>query len=287
MVSIYHVISNWALLLLTFARLRDCDVTWLYGPLHTGTDISVRTPFSTPASSTLVVEHNSFLNQKPILKKRSMSETMLQRSLSATSLVKQAAAEVQVQQLHVSRRGYDWSSRGPATSECVTFPSFSIFASPRAAEEKHLQFDEQVKQCIALEMKGDEDEGLDSYNNLDDNDSNLDDRAGIMRRTHSKRGLPFALSRQSIPAGACCAKSITIAMLPSATLKNREDSLPLETMVRHNSVKLYTSRSLPSIFTIYEEDEDDVVLEGPFGKMVDTVNRAKDIAYMIWNVGWR
>ena len=30
-----------------------------------------------------------------------------------------------------------------------------------------------------------------------------------------------------------------------------------------------------------------VVSEGLFGKITDTVNTAKDIAHVIWNVGWR
>jgi hypothetical protein len=47
-------------------------------------------------------------------------------------------------------------------------------------------------------------------------------------------------------------------------------------------------RRTPSgMFMPYEEDEDDVVSEGLFGKVVDTVNTAKDIAHVIWNVGWR
>jgi len=47
-------------------------------------------------------------------------------------------------------------------------------------------------------------------------------------------------------------------------------------------------RRTPSgMFMPYEEDEDDVVAEGLFGKVVDTVNTAKDIAHVIWNVGWR
>ena len=29
------------------------------------------------------------------------------------------------------------------------------------------------------------------------------------------------------------------------------------------------------------------VSEGLFGKITDTVNTAKDIAHVIWNVGWR
>jgi hypothetical protein len=47
-------------------------------------------------------------------------------------------------------------------------------------------------------------------------------------------------------------------------------------------------RRTPSgMFMPLEEDEDDVVSEGLFGKVVDTVNTAKDIAHVIWNVGWR
>jgi hypothetical protein len=47
-------------------------------------------------------------------------------------------------------------------------------------------------------------------------------------------------------------------------------------------------RRTPSgMFMPYEEDEDDVVSDGLFGRVVDTVNTAKDIAHVIWNVGWR
>ena len=47
-------------------------------------------------------------------------------------------------------------------------------------------------------------------------------------------------------------------------------------------------RRTPSgMFMPYEEDEDDVVAAGLFGRVVDTVNTAKDIAHVIWNVGWR
>jgi hypothetical protein len=30
-----------------------------------------------------------------------------------------------------------------------------------------------------------------------------------------------------------------------------------------------------------------VVLESLFEKVVDTINAAKDITYVIWNLGWR
>jgi len=37
---------------------------------------------------------------------------------------------------------------------------------------------------------------------------------------------------------------------------------------------------------LYGEDEDDVPPGGLFGKAVYAVDIAKDIAYLIWNVGW-
>ena len=47
-------------------------------------------------------------------------------------------------------------------------------------------------------------------------------------------------------------------------------------------------RRTPSgMFMPYEEDEDDMVASGLFGEVVNAVNTAKDIAHVIWNVGWR
>jgi hypothetical protein len=120
-------------------------------------------------------------------------------------------------------------------------------------------------------MEGNEDEELDSYTILDNDNSDSDDTAVIMQRTRSNGRLPFI-----------CVDSITIAMLPSTTLKYREDTLSSETAVKHNSAERCPSGSPPS--TPYEEDE---ASKGLFGKMMDAVNRAKDIAYVIWNVGWR
>ena len=85
---------------------------------------------------------------------------------------------------------------------------------------------------------------------------------------------------------------------PPTAFANRKDSVSV-TQERFQS--LHTSGSSSSLngepsgmrrtpsgmFMPYEEDEDDVVSEGLFGKVVDTVNTAKDIAHVIWNVGWR
>jgi len=334
-------------------------------------------PSSSPCdSSSRLSKSNSFLQKKPILKKRSMSEIMLQRSLSASSLLKQAAAAVQAQQ---SERRSDRPLMSHANSDYVAYPfssrrrsrentsvlpsvSSSGLASPYAGE-KHIHFNEQVEQCIALEMKGEDDEEADSYAINDDYDSDSDDGAIMMKRSNSKRKFPMLSKRSTTPRNSFSNDSKTIAMLPSTTLKYREDTPePQETAMKHsngfwssgklspspsqetlrpskpstrillsdeddddemdvdwqppsafanrkdsvsvsqdrigtlhnsgsssslNAEPLGMRRTPSGMFMPLEEDEDDVVSEGLFGKVVDTVNTAKDIAHVIWNVGWR
>lgn len=233
----------------------------------------------------------------------------------------------------------------------------SGLVSPGTGEKKHIHFNEQVEQCIALEMKGDDEEDQYAIQNYDDSDS--DDGGIMMKRSDSKRRLPPLHKKKSTQGQS--AESKTIAMLPSTTLKYRADTPePPETAMKHSSgiwngtklspspsqetlrpskpstnillgddvddedldwqppsafgnrkdslsvtqerfQSLHTSGSSSSLtgepvgmrrtpsgmFMPYEEDEDDVVSEGLFGKVVDTVNTARDIAHVIWNVGWR
>ena len=352
-------------------------MTWLYGPLQTGSDKSLRMPSTSPNSSR-ISKSNSFLNKKPILKKRSMSEIMLQRSLSSSSLLKQAAAAVQAQQSEngiLSRPGigrttsdyvhYPFSSRRMSRENATMLSSISSsgIASPGTGEKKHIHFNEQVEQCIALDVKGDDEEEPEAYAIHDYSDSDSDDGGIMMKRSNSNRKLPPLNKTKSTPRASFSAESKTIAMLPSTTLKYREDTPePQETAMKHSSgfwngsklspspsqetlrpskpssrillgsdeddddadvdwqppkafanrkdsmavnqerfQNLHTSGSSSSLtgepsgmrrtpsgmFMPYEEDEDDVVSETLFGKVVDTVNTAKDIAHVIWNVGWR
>ena len=303
-----------------------------------------------------------------------MSEIMLQRSLSSSSLLKQAAAAVQAQQSEnggisrpllgraTSEYAYPFSSRRLSQENTSMLSSInsSGLASPGSGEKKHIHFNEQVEQCIALEMKGeDDDEHEYAIQNYDDSDS--DDGAIMMKRSNSKRKLPPLHSKKTTPRQSFNTESKTIAMLPSTTLKYRADTPePPESAMKHSSAfwsgsklspspsqetlrpskpssrmllgededdedvdwqptsaftnrkdsvsvtqdrfqGLHTSGSSSSLtsepagmrrtpsgmFMPYEEDEDDVVSEGLFGKVVDTVNTAKDIAHVIWNVGWR
>jgi hypothetical protein len=351
--------------LLILHRLKDCDVTWLYGPLQTGADKSLRMPSTSPVDSSRISKSNSFLNKKPILKKRSMSEIMLQRSLSSSSLLKQAAAALQAQQSGGYDRGLERSGFAPMNfssrrlSDHPSLLSSSINSSglqSPGTERKHIHFNEQVEQCIAVEVKGADDEPEPSIMDYDSSDS--DDGGIMMKRTDSGRRLP-PLYRSSTPRPNNN-DSKTIAMLPSTTLKYMEDSPDShDSAVKHSNgfwsgrrlspspsqetlrpskpssrilvsddeeddadvdwqpssvfvrsrddlaatqerlQNLRTSeppdpagepsgmRRTPSGMFMPEEEEGVATSEGLFGKVVDTVNTAKDIAHVIWNVGWR
>lgn len=163
-----------------------------------------------------------------------MSEIMLQRSLSASSLLKQAAAAVQAQQKDAGARRMSRPRLERAATDYITFPfssrqystgppsmlpsTFSSGIVSPSTERRHIHFNEQVEQCIAVDVKGDDDDcsfmaARYSY------DSDSDDGAIMMKRSSSK---PHAQRRRNSCANPC--ESKTIAMLPSTTLKYREDT---------------------------------------------------------------
>ncbi|KAI5243229.1 hypothetical protein E4T43_04274 [Aureobasidium subglaciale] len=364
----------------TLNWLKESDVTWLYGPLQPASTHPV-TQFS-PDPSPQFSSANSFVHKKPILKKRSMSEVMLQRSLSTSSLVKQAAAAVQAQQtLPPSKRPSlgrastylpTASLMVPSSRDQLDFLDLGCFSprpssgdrSPFEYPKRHIRFDEKVEQCIAVEGKDGEfgDESSEDERPNDDSDSDSsDDGIVMMRRPKRKRATRKPLSRSS-------SSSRTIEKLPSTTLKNKTEIIepppqPASSLVRswsssklpqsasqetlkpanpsknhilppddeeseeldsddteslrlsafanrRDSVAVHRSRtsgspattpsedededeglgmrrSASGMFMPYEEDEDDIVAAGLFGKVSDTLNTAKDIAHVIWNVGWR
>ncbi|KAB5572258.1 hypothetical protein GE09DRAFT_1170480 [Coniochaeta sp. 2T2.1] len=332
----------------------DCDVTWLYGPLQRG---SASMHSRTEASSARLSKSNSFVNKKPILKKRSMSELMLQRSLLTSSLVKQAAAAVKAQQnqgiLRVGMRpGLERSTTDyltfPFSSRHHTHPHSAVssgIASP-SSEKKHIHFNDKVVQCIAVDVKGEEDDKELETDRFAFDDSDSDDGA-IMMKTSSKKKLRPVLKRSK--GSNSSVESKTIAMLPSTTLNTSyrspgvSPSSSQETLKPSKSSRRFafadvsdedeeeededagpalswrssnkTAESVASsggglkrsassnglgaepagmrrtasgMFMPYEEgDEDRSASDGLFGKVIDTVNTARDIAHVIWNVGWR
>lgn len=353
-------------------RLKDCDVTWLYGPLQKGHGALVSSRDRNRDEVTLP-RNDSFTNKKPILKKRSMSEIMLQRSLSASSLVKTAAAAVQAQEEGGERRllrpslkrattDFDaspFSSRGLSYHSSSAGPSASSSGveSP-IVERKHIHFNEKVEQCIAVDVRGEDDDY--DYDDDDDadteryDDSDSTDEGIMMKRSKPRKRMPV-LRKRSKKSKKPSEKRI-IAMLPSTKLKYRDEpNESTETAMKHSTdiyqdAVLSPSSSQETLrpskpmgkFFIPDEDEEamedmltprgerysaaldgkDAALreasytdgpssepagmrrtgsgmlmpyddgvppasEGIFGRVVETVNTARDIAHVIWNVGWR
>ncbi|KAI9847199.1 MAG: hypothetical protein M1837_003063 [Sclerophora amabilis] len=358
---------------------KESDVTWLYGPLQTRSHMSSVMPFSAPSGDRLS-KSNSFLNKKPILKKRSVSEMMLQRSLSASSLLKQATASIQAQATDGSRSYGGRPSLSRAASDFCTSTLASTAGSgvgtstgpsatssglqtPGTGEKRHIHFNDRVEQCIAVDGKdGDEDEeeieeeAIDEVDEVDYSEDDSDDGLIMMKGSAKAR-----TSNRSTPRASFSSDSKTIAMLPSTTLNYREEislarqrqqqqqklipgggfwatnkvspSPSQETLRPSNAHENFllveddedadmawepprTSsdrRSYPvrgdvsqdswdeendeqhsglrrtpsGMFMPYEEDEDDIVAAGLFGKVVNAVNTAKDIGHVIWNVGWK
>ncbi|ATY63089.1 protein phosphatase type 1 complex subunit Hex2/Reg1, putative [Cordyceps militaris CM01] len=323
--------------------LKDCDVTWLYGPLQCKPGHLYGT-HTEPCSSALS-KTDSLINlqKKPILKKRSMSEVMLQRSILSASLLKQAAAAVHAQE----RRGILTNKSKPddyiavplssrhlsVTSNSTAESIDSSGLSSPCNERKHIHFNEKVEQCIAVEIKGDdEDIGMEAFDD-GEQDSDSDDGFMMKRVKSKKRSIPARKIKSKRSAGC-----ETIATLPPTTLKYRGDTPePLETAMKHSrSPILSPSSSQETLrptkqanrFYFGEEDDEDndtsvigsgwrsppmesaptessglhrtssgmlmpyeagenPTGEGIIGRVIDTVNTARDIAHVIWNVGWR
>lgn len=275
------------------------DVTWLYGPLQPAANRLVSHRNSEPASR--LSKTNSFLNQptRPILKKRSMSEVMLQNSISGASLLKQAAAAVQAQQVTgISLEGRMKRSLliGRAVSDFTSIPSRTIsrdtpdyFSSrstsglqtPDHHEKKHIRFDEKVEQCIAVECKGvedDEDDEEDFNHNpwAKYNDDDSSDDGIVMMKKSKKKRRPISRTPSTTNVTG---ESKTIAKLPSTTLKNRNDSMdtneqvsPTHSLGFWRSSRLSPSPSQetlrpsnPSTNFLLPEDDDDDVEDFTFG----------------------
>ena len=358
-------------------RLKDCDVTWLYGPLQRG---SVEPPRDEQPGSSYLSQSASFLDKKPILKKRSMSEVMLQQSLSAASLLKQATAAVQAQQSLAARRPIitRGSTDSPAFVIAPMSPENSLVGSSETSgitspntEKRHIHFNEQVEQCIAVDVKGDDDEHASFVPTYDESESDDGIVMTISRRRHVKSMPKKSALKNAEPK--------TIASLPSTTLKYRDYLGPRETAMKHSyrspamspsssqETLKPSKRSAKSVSSDSPSDEDaddqtptprahspppvkspsrpletgscplkgaplDASLHavsgsgtkistsnrslntasegygmrqtssgmfmpveegetsenaGIVGRIIDTVNTARDIAHVIWNVGWR
>ncbi|KAK9455645.1 hypothetical protein V1511DRAFT_487582 [Dipodascopsis uninucleata] len=234
--------------------LKDYDVTWLYGPLYTQPSrhsVDSSGVLSPPTRSAPVTTSSG---KKPILKKRSMSEVMLSRSVSSSNLLKQAAASVKAQR-HLRAPGtkpttssYSSSAYGyvtdvtqaeariPAPLISRSYAASSANFSDRnkhwsrtddtekQSSQKHIHFSDRVEQCIALEEDDDYGNSSKRFGNLrhstlrdddDEDDEDDDDEPGLFLMVRSGSG---SFQR---PASL---EPHTIAKLPATKLKYVQES---------------------------------------------------------------
>ena len=202
-------------------RYKDCDDTSLYGPFQQGSTKSLTKPSGSPGmSSNPTSKSNSFLKTKPILKKRSISETMLRKSqLSASLLKKQCSIALNQPNL----KQPDIASM-TCTSESLTgchpslISAISSSGTPsRHSQKRRIHFNEEVKQCIALSVKmldyAAESQCTYYYNEGGYNDGDVMTRKKISARNS------IPLHRMATARPSAHNNNNTIALLPSTMLK--------------------------------------------------------------------
>ncbi|GCB24058.1 uncharacterized protein C227.15 [Aspergillus awamori] len=205
--------------------LKDCDVTWLYGPLKTCSKREKAFNGSPPPSR--LETPTLYPDRKPILKKRTASETILQRSLSQHTLLQHAGAILKAQEAEINRNRPPLqrasSEFGHLLSKSSTTPvggtvkgtATNTSTSATPSERRHIHFNNEVVQCIAVEAK-EEDDGWPVHFG----DESSEDGIVMMKHIHSDS----SLSDKGTPRGSLAGENKTIAPLPSTTLKYRWDA---------------------------------------------------------------
>ena len=227
---------------------------------------------------------------------------MLQRSLSSSSLVAEAAEMAQAQRTPtvtlerrkprpiIGRKTSDLPTASSLMSRTTSREPTDYFTSrstsgphtPFEGEKKHIRFDDKVEQCIAIETKdGDDDEDDFNHNpwaSQNDEDSSSDEGVVMMKRSRRNRKRP--LSRTSSKSSISNSKigNKTIEKLPSTTLKYKTDSPDVtEQQQSHSLGFLRPSRlspspsqetlrpSHPSSNFLLPEDDDDEEYFSPSG----------------------
>lgn len=219
----------------TCNRLKECDVTWLYGPLSDGTDKVSWKKLRSNCYDDSEYRYSPpyrysphISGKKPILKKRSMSEVMLQNSLSSSNLLKQATAAIEAQKserngLYPSDRpipartfsdygGYRKSAINSVGTDCPTALASSSSGGHSPSGEKHISFNDKVQQCIAVTTEEEDQDDDDLYPEAIDESSSDDDGLVMMGSSRPKIARSQSSSRSF-------SDQKTIAMLPTTELK--------------------------------------------------------------------
>ena len=349
--------------MLTRTRDKENDLTWLYGPLLTHEENTKKRTYDAPSPSISVA--SSATGKKSILKRKTISQAILQHSLTTNSLLKRAGAIIKAQNASGHRASSDTSTSQTRTESVATLTSgSSVTSESPSSVVRRVDFHDIVEQAIVVEKEEKH------YPDYDDDETADDDRSFLTMK-------PSARPRRAIAHRNSFSSDSTIAHLPVTTLKSCPEPAPqkssiswftsqsalgaslsrspsTETLrpVKHASQENFLlgeddcenenvdrdtswlrwgseaaarfdsswfggnrkdeeaaekQESMPyapssGVFVPFEEqghgrqaenvdadmdeDEEFRMNYGLFGKVIDTVNTARDIAHVIWNVGW-
>ncbi|KAI5288197.1 hypothetical protein KEM54_005397 [Ascosphaera aggregata] len=294
--------------------LKDYDVLWLYGPLISYTEprqsdrrgynrmhcsLSTSNAPSSLSPTTSSQSTPVMSNKKSILKKRTASQIILQRSLMTQTLVKHAAGilesrcdsnsdDPEFQRPSLSRQLSDLSSTDEsystsALSMTSSSSSTSSATTPTASGKRHIKFNNEVVQCIAVDCENLDDEverplprfdrflarGFDTCvlddeedqfgdTIIDDDDEMSDDNTTFNHRvreviypaslTNTNTTTPRSSfsSQNSNGTNITTSTNRTIAMLPPTTLKAPSDVADTEELKRRLCTASPNSTTPPS-----------------------------------------
>ncbi|EFR02214.1 hypothetical protein MGYG_05217 [Nannizzia gypsea CBS 118893] len=210
---------------------KDIDVTWLYGPLQVlGDEADDRSSTASPAPSSPATSNSSLIDKKPILKKRTISQSILQRTHSSHTFLRLANALIKAQDGADGRYLADYPVEMALGLPSDSSMSGLFFQENKGdlPDKRHISFSNEVAQCVAVE---DDDEPFDGeyygyYSQAPDGsvveEDETSDDGVVMARHYPER--PSLSSHSSTPRSSFSSDSRIIAHLPSTTLKYRPDT---------------------------------------------------------------
>lgn len=227
-------------------RLKDSDVTWLYGPLHTAVE-AVPPPRVATASERLGLEPLRSLSDsksmrkaapvtKPILKYRSLSDILMPPGTPASPILEHGGLDFVASDVNLphssksdsnlarlnrkSRLSPTHSPREMSPDRAVASDS-SASTSSRNGERRHISFNHRVEQCIAVDST-DEAKKYPTTNSGSEDDG--DDEDEVLTFKSSPRTPAFGPATMSAARSRSSSnrEPHTIARLGPTTLKSLE-----------------------------------------------------------------
>ena len=248
-------------------RMKDHDVTWLYGPLQSNDSPKLKA--ASPTVDTRIKRTASFGLKKSCLKKRSLSEAMLQRSLSSSTLVQQAVDSLVSQRPSTHRnsdsgvpsfihhcRPIPSSTPSDTPSDVTSLDSTSTSGAqtPCAVrcQKRHIHFSDNVEQCIAIdahdgdydinhdgddEAKQADDEEMAAFSAIQEEDEGdfSDDGIIMMKPEHSKERKLSCTRRPS---------SSSVGTTPRNSFSGSEASLSAPSISANKTIAMLPSTRL-------------------------------------------